>query len=63
MELDLQLRDDEPRILVETLESYLSDLSVEIGHTDSMDFREGLKHRQAALTRIVDALRAARSGG
>ena len=55
--MQLELQDDEARILAEALEGYLGDLSMEIGHTDSMDFREGLKQRRDVLARIAAALR------
>ena len=35
-------------MLREVLENYLSDLRMEIADTDSMDFREGLKHRKSS---------------
>lgn len=55
----LELTPDDAEILRAALESYLSDLRVEIVHTDSRDFREGLKRQQAALTEIADGLAAA----
>ena len=54
----LELGEKEARVLAEALESYLGDLSTEIGHTDSRDFREGLKERRAVLAGILEALRA-----
>ena len=40
----------------EALESYLSDLRMEIADTDSYDFRQGLKRRKATLLKVLDAL-------
>lgn len=56
--LTLDLTDSERTILVEALESYLSDLRMEIADTDRMDFREGLKNRKAALMKTLEQLRA-----
>jgi hypothetical protein len=52
----LTLNDDDARVLADTLTHDLSELRMEISHTDRMDFREGLKEKKAALGRIVDAL-------
>jgi hypothetical protein len=54
--LDLSPADAE--VLHSALESYLSDLRMEIADTDSMDFREGLKSRKAVLRRIANELEA-----
>jgi hypothetical protein len=54
--IHLDLDDKERQILRETLRSYLSDLSYEIADTDSQDFRERLKDRQAVLEKINAAL-------
>ena len=45
-------------VLAQVLESYLSELRVEIIHTDNRTFRESLKDRRDTLRRIVDALEA-----
>ena len=55
--MQLELSEEELRVLAETLESYLGELSTEIGHTDSMDYREGLKRRREVLVRIAAALK------
>jgi hypothetical protein len=55
--MQLELNEEEVRVLAETLESYLGQLSTEIGHTDSMDYREGLKRRREMLVRIAAALK------
>ena len=55
----LDLDDQESKILYETLQSYLSDLSYEISNTDSQDFREQLKARRAVLEKIKSALEPA----
>lgn len=56
MQLDLSFEEQE--ILSETLTSYLSDLSYEIGNTDSLDYRKALKHRASILKRILSTLQA-----
>ena len=55
--IELDVTAEEARILADALESYLSDLRMEISDTDSMDFREGLKRRKAALNKALDAIR------
>jgi hypothetical protein len=57
----LDLSEDERRVLLETLESELSELRVEIAHTDSMDFKETLKSKKAILEKAIGALREAGS--
>jgi hypothetical protein len=52
--LDLTWHDAEA--LRAALESYLSDLRMEIAGTDSMDFRESLKGTKATLRKIADEL-------
>jgi len=54
--VQLDLTDDERRILLEVLESDRSDLRMEIANTDSQDFREMLKVRKAAIKKALTAL-------
>lgn len=49
----------EQKTLMETLESYLSDLSYEIADTDRFEFREELKARRNVLNKILIAVRKA----
>lgn len=53
--LDLDALEQET--LIATLESYLSDLSVEIADTDSYDFREQLKVKRDVLEKILNAVK------
>lgn len=53
---ELKLSDDEVETLRQVLESYLSDLRMEIADTDRQDFREMLKARKATLLRILEGL-------
>jgi hypothetical protein len=54
--VQLDLKPDEQKVLKETLESYLSDLRMEIADTDNKDYREQLKHRKDILNKVVAAL-------
>jgi hypothetical protein len=54
--LDLDLTGDEIDELRHVLESYLSDLRMEIADTDSFDFRAMLKQRKQVITKVLDAL-------
>ncbi len=53
----LELTEQEAKYLVETLTSVLSNLSYEIADTDNYDFRESLKEKRDALTRIAEDLK------
>ena len=55
--IHLDLDAKERSILMETLESYLSDLSVEIADTDRKDFREQLKAKRDILNKILQAVK------
>jgi hypothetical protein len=57
--IHLDLDATERSILLETLESYLSDMSVEIADTDRFEFREQLKARRDVLNKILDAVKQA----
>lgn len=54
---DLPLDTDEIAILTDVLESYLSDLRMEIADTDRLAFREKLKVRKAVILKALNALR------
>ena len=55
----LHLTDDERQALIDTLESYLSDMRYEIADTDNFDFRQELKSKEALLEKVVSQLKAA----
>jgi hypothetical protein len=57
--IQLDLTEAEKALLIEALESYLSDLRYEIADTDSQDFRERLKAKKAALEKTLAALKSA----
>ena len=52
----LSLTDEEARTLSKALETYVSDLRMEIGATDAHDFREGLKREEAVIYRLLERL-------
>ncbi len=54
--VQLDINDEEREILVGVLNSYLSDLRMEISNTDSLDVREMLKRRKAVLQKVRGAL-------
>lgn len=55
--IHIELNDEDAGVLTAVLESYLSDLRMEIADTDRLAFREMLKDRKAALHRILKSLR------
>ena len=54
--VELDLNEDEQATLQGILESYLSDLRMEIADTDLLAFRDILKVRKAVLTKVIDVL-------
>lgn len=52
----LALTEDEAGTLRKALESYLSDLRMEIADTDAYDFREGLKQEAAVIKGLLERL-------
>ncbi len=56
----LDLTRSEVGTLVAMLECELSELRMEIGNTDSQDFRDTLKAKKAVLTKVIDMLTATR---
>ncbi len=57
--INLDLTKEENDILAMVLESYLSDLRMEIADTDSMDFRESLKKKKDVLNKVLETLKNA----
>lgn len=53
---DLRLTQTEGDMLRKILESYLSDLRVEIAHTDLKDYRETLKAEETFIKELLDRL-------
>ena len=56
--LHLDLTTEEQQTLVYLLEECISDLRMEIVDTDSVDYKEMLKHRKRVLTKLLQALQA-----
>ena len=54
----ITLTREEAATLREVLSSYVSDLRMEIADTDSMQFREDLKHREVLLNKLLHQLDA-----
>jgi len=53
--MHLELTDDETKILQDVLECELSDLRMEIRHTDRLDFRNMLRQRAQVLKKLLGA--------
>jgi hypothetical protein len=51
-----ELTQEEAGVLREVLESYLSDLRMEIGGTENMNFREMLKKKEVLLREILQRM-------
>lgn len=56
IELELELSEEERRILEEVLDAAVSDLRMEIADTDSYDFRQMLKGRKQTLIKVLAAV-------
>ena len=52
----LDLTSEEAYVLREVLQSYLSDLRMEMADTDRRDFRDQLRHRKEILEKVAEAL-------
>ncbi|MDD1717803.1 MAG: hypothetical protein LUO88_01890 [Methanoregulaceae archaeon] len=55
--IQLTLTKTEASTLREVLESYLSDLRMEIVDTEQVEFREQLKEEETVLKKIIEALK------
>ncbi len=53
----LELDDEQCSALAEVLEEYVSDLRIEIGHTERKNYRDEIKRRKEVLDRILGAVR------
>jgi IS1 family transposase len=58
--VQLEITPDEREILLELLQSCLSDLHSEIAHTDNYDYREMLKNRKHVLQKLAAALESSK---
>ena len=57
--MTFHLEPEDREIIVDVLEHVMSDLSMEIADTDRLAFRQDLKRRRAAISRTLQAMRAA----
>jgi hypothetical protein len=53
----LELTSQEATLLAQALETYLSDLRMEIADTDRHEFREELKRQEETLRSLMERLR------
>ena len=54
----LELGPEEVEVLRQVLDTYLSDLRMEIAATDRMEFRDELKRQEAVLRQVLERLPA-----
>ena len=55
--LEFNISEKDVEIIIEVLDSYLSDLGMEITDTDSMEYREKLKSKRNSIQRVLKSLR------
>lgn len=55
--IQLDVTSEEQQILAEVLDTAVSNLGMEIADTDQLDYREVLKRRKTALSKILQSLR------
>ena len=54
----LQLDEEEKSIMLQLLETCISDIHVEIAGTDNFDYKNMLKGRKAVMIKVLEALQA-----
>lgn len=54
--VSIDITEDEAKVLHTVIDSYLSDLRMEIADTDRKDFRDMLKHRKQVLIKVLGEL-------
>ena len=54
--MHIDITSEEAGMLKEVLETYLSDLRMEISSTDKMSFREEMKEKEDFLKRLIQKL-------
>ncbi len=52
----IELDERQIQVLREVLVSYLSDLRMEVAHTDSKDFRDKLKEKEKTIKAVLEIL-------
>ena len=58
MVVQIQLGDEDARILLEALNVYLTEFRREVAGTENPEFRHALQKKEIALDRIIGALKA-----
>jgi hypothetical protein len=53
---NVELTIEEEDTLTELLRHYIQELDIEVGRTDTHDFKEKLKHRRQVLERVLAKL-------
>ncbi len=61
--MQLQLTDDEGRLLAKMVERYRGELSMEIADTDNSRFHDELREEQGVLNALIQKLQGAGVGG
>lgn len=54
--VSIDITEDEAKVLHTVIDSYLSDLRMEIADTDRKDFRDMLKQRKQVLIKVLGEL-------
>jgi hypothetical protein len=55
---NLEMNDEEAKLLLNVLERYHSHLEVEVKRTDRREFRDALKERESRLTALIGKVKA-----
>ncbi len=61
LKIEINLSEEDLKNVTRVLERYISDLSMEIADTDSMDFRDDLKSERTSLQKVLNQLAAKQS--
>lgn len=56
--MQIRLTDGEAMVLRDLLEEYVSDLRMEISHTDLLDYRERLRVKERVIHALLERLAA-----
>lgn len=54
--IQIEIDEEERTILLQLLDTCISDLRVEISNTDNMNYKEMLRHRKETLLKLQQAL-------
>ena len=55
--VSLDITTEEKEVLIESIETAISNLGLEIADTDKREFKDGLKTKKAALMKILEQLK------